>query len=393
MLKQRYDYIPIDYIRGQIIGLSKSHFLDNDTLVFTPVFERETSDCVKYWYCGLNNLKLKIYESGGIYISGSLHKFYNGGLHNHNQFSESQYLDVLSQLKETFRITPENIYIQCLEYGVNVKPPIKTNDILNNLIQHKNQDFEQKISNDRGKYLQCEHSQYIIKVYNKAKQYKLKDEVLRIEIKQTNWSNYRKQSITTLHDFNNVDKSIFVSYLLEKWNEIVLFDPTNREVGQWIKYSNINFWRSLDPKSDKTKFTHKTRLKELNKSKGRDIQTLINDQIINTINQLQGVRNYNFSTNQRVCKLTGVNISMQRNDSFLLSHGGLYHLLHNDKKTFERISKLFLTSNWTTSSIDKKVKEIAHNIRAKYTHRKRKYKGQQTTMFEPLEGKELQLYI
>jgi hypothetical protein len=404
VLQQRYDYIPIDFIKAQLVGLSEEHFLNNiglgvgkflkyNGLVFTPVFEKETSDTVKYWYNEFENFKLKIYESGGIYFSGSLHKFYNNGLHNHNEFNQSAYTETLERIKSVYGIEPQSIRIIQIEYGVNIKPPINTNDILYNLLQHKNKDFEQKISNDKGDYLQCEHSQYIIKVYNKAKQYKLIDEVLRIEIKQTNWSEYRKKGIRTLKDFNDTNKLQFLDYLLGKWNEIVFYDPTNKNVDKWIKYSNINFWRSIKTISDKNKSKHKNRLKELNKSNGLDIQNRIHNEIIKTVNLLQGVRNFNFNKNQRVCKLTGVNISMQRNDSFLLSHSGLYYLLQNDKKNFERIKSMFLNRNWFTSSIEKQIKEIAHNIRTKYTYRKRKHKGQQLIMFKPLEGKELQLYI
>lgn len=392
VLMQRYDYIPIDYIKAQIIGLNKEHFLNNDKLTFTPVFERETTDTVKYYYNEFENLKTKVYESGSIYFSGSLHKFYNNGLHNHNEFNKGAYFETLERIKSVYGIEPDNIRIIQMEYGVNILPPIPTNDILNNLIQHKNKDFEQKISNEKGKYYQCEHGSkqnkyYIIKIYNKAKQYNLKDKVLRIEIKQCNWSKYRMKGIRTLHDFNNVNKSIFVSYLLRKWNEVIFYDPTNRDVEKWGKYSNVNFWRELRTKSHTTQKKHADRLRELNKTKGKNVQKLVNDEVVNMMNKLQGVRNFNLVENQRFCRLTGVNISMQRNDSFLLSHVGLYHLLQNDKQTYLNIKKLFLSDLWATSSIQKQVKEIAHNIRAKYNYREKRFNGQQFTMFKPMGGK------
>jgi len=384
VLMQRYDYIPIDYIKAQIIGLDKDHFLNNDSLVFTPVLEQKTTDTVKYYFNDLENLKTKIYVSGGIYFSGSLHKFYNNGLHNHNEFNQNAYIETLERLKLVYGIEPHNIRIIQLEYGVNVLPPIPTNDILNNLIQHKNRDFEQKISNEKGKYYQCEHSNYILKVYNKGLQYGCKDEILRTEIKQTNWSEYRKQGFNTLHDFNECDKLQFINNLLTKWNDIIFYDPTNSNITKWGKYSNINFWRELRQKSHTTQKKHADRLKQLNKIHGLNVQKLVNDEVLKMVNNLQGFRNFNLVKNQRFCRLTKVNISMQRNDSFLLSHSGLYYLLEHDKPTFENLKKLFLSELWETSSITKQIKEIAHNIRAKYNYRERKYNGKQLTMFNPL---------
>nr|WP_299202495.1 hypothetical protein [uncultured Brumimicrobium sp.] len=393
VLQQRYNYIPIDYIKARIIGLNKEHFLNNGTLIFTPVFEEKTTDTVKYWYNDYNNLKTKVYETGGIYIAGSLHKFSNLGLHNHNQYNESAFNETIEELKRVYGIDTKHLQIIQIEYGVNLPPPIPTNEILNNLLQHKNKDFEQKISSEFGKYYQCQHSNYILKVYNKSLQYGCNDEILRIEIKQTNWSEYRKQGLHSLHDFNEYNKVDLLNNLLQKWNEIIFYDPTNTNIDKWSKYSNINFWRELRTKSHTTQKKHRDRLKLINSKFGLNIQIQISNLIIESVNNSQGLRNYNLVKNQRYCRLTGVNISMQRIDSFLLSHGGLNYLLQNDKQTFDKIANMFLTQKWFTSSIETQIKEIAHNIRAKYNYRELKYLGSQLTMFNIYGGKELQVYI
>ena len=310
VLMQRYEYIPIDFIKAQIIGLDKEHFLNNDKLVF-EWYKPKKPNKKPYWFNEFENIEIKIYETGSIYFSGSLHKFYNNGLHNHNEFNKGAYFETLERIKSIYGIEPENIRVIQLEYGVNILPPIQTNDILNNLIQHKNKDFEQKISNDNGKYYQCEHANYIIKIYNKSLQYGCKNEVLRIEIKQTNWSEHRQQGFNTLHDFNKWNKYQFVNNLLTKWNEVIFYDPTNRDVEKWGKYSNVNFWRELRTKSHTTQKKHTDRLRELNKTKGKNVQKRVNDEVVNMMNNLQGFRNFNLVENQRYCRLTGVNISMQ----------------------------------------------------------------------------------
>jgi hypothetical protein len=299
VLLQRYDYIPIDYIKAQITGFDKSYFLDNPNLTFTPVFESNTTDCVRYYYNENENMKLKVFESGAVYFFGSIHKFSNHGEHNHNQFSQSDYLKTLERLKSLYGITPQDLRLIQLEYGVNVTPPIPTNEILNNLLQHKNRDFEQKISSDNGKYYQSHHANYILKVYNKGLQYGCQSDILRIEIKQTNWSEYRRRGLITLHDFNECDKIAFLNDLLHKWSEVVFFDPTIKGVNRWDKYSNVNFWRELRAKSHTTQKKHRDRLMRVNETHGLNVQFLLFDEVVKTVNSLQGFRYSNLVKNQR----------------------------------------------------------------------------------------------
>tara|TARA_B100000508_G_scaffold141092_1_gene146449 strand:+ start:116023 stop:117279 length:1257 start_codon:yes stop_codon:yes gene_type:complete len=392
-LQQRYDYIPIDFIKCEVIGLDRDYFEQN--MILTKYESKKEKKQVNLSY-SKHNMKVTVYpksKTNRIELSGSLHKFINEGKHNYDQFTENKYYQSLELLNETYGIRPENLKILGLEYGVNITPPIITNEVLNNLIQHKNRDFEHKISNEHGNYYQCERSNYIIKIYNKALQYGCKDEILRIEIKQTNWSEYRKQGLYSLEDFNQCNKLLFLNNLLTKWNDIVFYDPTNKGVEKWGKYSNINFWRELRIKSNKTQKKHRDRLREINKKHGLNVQQLVNDEVVKNVNKLQGVRNYNFTKERRFCVLTGIEITMQRKDSFLLSHGGLYYLRKHEPETFKKIKDKFLSNNWLTSSIYKQVKEIAHVIRSRYNHQLSKYPAYQTSLFDLSKGKELRVYI
>ena len=393
-LLQRYNYIPIDYIKCEVIGLDRDYFEQN--MILTKYESKKEKKQVNLSY-SKHNMKVTVYpksKTNRIELSGSLHKFINGGKHNYDQFTENKYYQSLKLLKETFGIRPENLKILGLEYGVNISPPIKTNLVLNHILMNRNRVFTKGMDRPGANYNQCgDKRYYLIKIYNKGSQYKLNDEILRIEKKTQRWDAYRDKGIYTLEDFNKVCKKGFVNELLEHWNETVFYDPTNRDLDNWHEYSNIQFWREIRKKSYTTRKNHRDKLKEINKKHGLNVQSLISDEVIKTINSLQGLRNYNFSINPRYCRLTGVNISMQRNDSFLLSHAGLYHLIKHDKQTFESIKNLFLSNLWVTSSLKVQVKEIAHNIRDKYNYRKDKYKGNQLTIFRMDEVKELQVYI
>jgi hypothetical protein len=372
-INQIYDYIPIDFIKCKVIGLGLDHFKQNMNLT---EYESKKDNKSKYLFYEKKNIKIKYFVDGGlITLSGSLHKYFNDGLHNHNIFTYENYLEALKRLKNDFAVLPENLYIYTLEYGVNIIPPIKTKLILDNIVMHRHIETEIKINNFRGYYNQFKHDKYIIKVYDKAKQNKLKEDLLRFEIKETNWSEYRlKCGIETLADFNKSDKKIFVYKLIKKWEELIFYDPTIKTLKKWDKYSNINFWRNV---SIKQKSKHLKRLNHLIKTQSQNIKGQISNLILENI---EGVQNSDLNK-KRTCKLTGIDISNQRLDSSLLSHTGLKLLKDNDLKQYNFIKKAFLSTNWMTSPEQKQIKEIAHNIRSKYIYQKSHIDQSQLNLF------------
>lgn len=370
---QRYDYIPIDFIKCKVIGLGLDHFKQNMNLT---EYESKKDNKSKYLFYEKKNIKIKYFVDGGlITLSGSLHKYFNDGLHNHNQFTYKDYLEALKRLKNDFAVLPENLYIYTLEYGVNIKPPIKTKLILNGVLMHRQIENGKGIKNKSGHYKQFKHDKYIIKVYDKAKQNKLKEDLLRFEIKETNWSGYRlKYGIKTLADFNKSDKRIFVDKLLKKWEELIFYDPTIKGLDRWHKYSNDEFWPEV---SKKQKSKHLKRLNYLIKTQSQNIKGQISNLILENI---KGVQNSDLSK-KRTCKLTGIDISKQRPDSSLLSHTGLKLLKDKNLKQYNFIKKAFLSTNWMTSPEQKQIKEIAHNIRSKYIYQKNHVDQNQLNLF------------
>lgn len=370
---QRYNYIPVDFIKCQVIGLDIDHFKQNMDLTF---YESKKEGKSNHLFFYKDDINIKCFvDSGRIELSGSIHKYFNEGLHNYNRFTHQDYLTALERLKIDFAVEPKHLRILQLEYGFNVIPPIKTSDILNNLIYHSTTEVKDPQTSKYGNYKQFLKDKYIIKVYDKAKQYQRSNDILRIEIKQRNWSEYRnKYGIVTLEDFNQFDKTLFLDNLLLKWSEIVFYDPTIKGVEKWNKYSNVDFWRHTIFKTSK-KSKHHKRLKELNKNKGQNIQAKISDVIIDEVNNLQGVEYSDFSK-KRVCKLTGLDISKQRESSFLLSHTGIKQLKHTNPKLYHKIENAYLSDKWQTSSTETRIKEIAHNIRTKYNYISKRYYNQ-----------------
>jgi len=86
-------------------------------------------------------------------------------------------------------IEPHNLYLLHLESGFNLKPLTTAKYITDRCIQHltvnKTVGIDCKIE---GHYIQFKHSNYILKIYDKGKHFNLDKEIIRIEMKQTNWS-------------------------------------------------------------------------------------------------------------------------------------------------------------------------------------------------------------
>jgi len=132
-----------------------------------------------------------------------------------------------------------------------------------------------------------------------------------------------------------------------------------------------DYWRQLRKKRSRPTFKrHRDKLKLYNAEHGENIQGQISNLIFDKVGSLQKVTNCNFSEN-RVCPITGIDITHQRKDSLLLSHTGLQYIHDNDPELFHLLSYRFLSDNWQNSPVDVQIREIAHNIRNKYYNRRR----------------------
>jgi hypothetical protein len=395
----------IDYIKILIKGFNPSILEANPLLSFFDNINLSTGELKTINRNGnkvapsrnayYNGLEFKIYDTGTITLSGSLHKYWNSGAHNYNDFNIQSVLFVLNDLKNKFDIAPNQCILKCLEIGINITPPIPTNEILDNCFLHKTKSFEHKHNSDEGNYKQWVHSQYIIKIYNKALHYKSKGfdintEIMRFEIKYTKMQKLNEKEIYTLQDLINYGLHNFKTEILTEWENVLYFDNTTRidTLSKTIKkrlleYSNPNYWtRLINNKQIENFKNHRKQLKEITTKNSNNIQSSISKTINNKIDFL------NIKTTQidtltilskrvvlkNICRVTGINISMQKDESILLSHTGLKYYYKSDKKIFEQIKRTYLSKKWFNSNFEIQIKEIAHNIRNKSSNTNNKQK-------------------
>ncbi|SNB15552.1 conserved hypothetical protein [Flavobacterium psychrophilum] len=359
-----------------------------------------------------NGLEFIIYETGTVILSGSLHKYWNAGAHNYNDFNYSAFLYVIKDLNDKFNIKSDQCDLKCLEIGINIVPPIPTNEILDNCLLHKTKPFEYQKNSGEGKYKQVQHSQYIIKIYNKALHYKSKGvnvvgEIMRFEIKYTKMQKLNERGIFTLRDLANYGLHNFKNELLNEWQNVLFYDntiqidPLSTKLKRAVlEYSNPNYWTGLLANNQTKNFTyHKNQLKKITFENSNKIQDLtaeiigkkidfLNSKTIQidplTIQSKRIVLDNSNNTKNTLCKVTGFNIEMQKNDSVLLSHTGLKYYYKTDKKIFEQLKRKYLSKKWHKSNFEIQIKELAHNIRNANSNQtikqKRIYKPQQINL-------------
>ena len=399
----------VDFIKIIIKDLNPSileanpllDFFDNINLSTGEIktTNRQGNKVTPYKNANYRGLEFKIYDNGTVTLSGSLHKYWNSGAHNFNDFNLEAFLFVLKDLNTKFAIVLDNCILKCLEIGINIIPPIPTNHILDYCFLHKTNPFEYQKNSNEGKYKQVQHSQYIVKIYNKALHYKrdyseITTEIMRFEIKYTKMQKLNERGIFNLSDLANYGLHNFKNELLNEFNNILFYDTTVVSNSKSItNYKNPLYWIELLSNKQKDLFNyHRKHLKKITSQSSDKIQfqtTEIMRKKIDFLNtKTTQIDTLIILSKRVVCPITNINISMQRDNSILLSHTGLKYYFKNDKKIFEQIKKKYLSKVWIKSDFETQIKEIAHNIRNAKSNQNIKqiriYKPQQINLLSQL---------
>lgn len=251
-----------------------------------------------------NGLKFKLFNSGRLEVSGSIHKYYNhlqnikganqnsidriqkGFNGNDYNFKEIEYS--LKYIEKTYSLPLKTLLIENIEFGLNIKHSFDTSKILNGLMLHKGQKFKEPLMSS---YRQCEHNRYKLKIYDKSLQYGLKENVIRIEIKYVKMIDLKTINIINLNDLISY-KAMYNLFkkLMFEFDKIIFYDYTIDkerltpfELQKTIEYSNTLYWTSLKAnRRDKPK-KHLDRLILKN---SKNIKTQLEDLCIAKFNQL-----------------------------------------------------------------------------------------------------------
>lgn len=287
------DYVKIE-IPSSLIPLLES----NDHLDFFVKVKDSTGEIHSKKEANYKGMKFIIYGNDFCLLQGSLHKYFNDGIHNFNDFTLKDLNSVIKDIKTRFGICIGNFTIRNIEFGVNIKPEISSENFMQGLISSGNKSFTSIETNTSNcDYKQIIKQRFIIKVYDKGKQYRpispnLK-ELIRFELKFRKMIDLNEIGFRSLFDLKHSSVRDKILHKLKRaWQSIILFDYDLNLSGisDYIKdiklnqWSNPNYWILLDPKNRNKQKVLFTKFIE---SCSRNLHALHWDLIFKKWNQLE----------------------------------------------------------------------------------------------------------
>ena len=217
---------------------------NNDLLVYEGKSEKRFNDEIKELVTkSYKNLYFTKYQNR-LEITGSIHYFFNNGVHNANDFNLSDCINTILELQDVFNLDLNKCFLINLEYGINVVPTISIKELINNLIYHEKRQFVRPTKFDYYR-IAGKTTYKQIKAYNKGVQFPQHCDIntFRFEVKTKQAKFINKLGLYTLNDLTivgNYDK--LIASLVKEWNSVLLFENSNAIDPKFI---NSNFWETL----------------------------------------------------------------------------------------------------------------------------------------------------
>ncbi len=211
----------------------------------------------KYFVKRYKNLVVEVYpKSKTIKVEGSLHRYFNDGTHNHNDFDRVALYDTIVEVCQILNTAPQNANIHGIEFGINVRTPFNPSFVLEQLLS-LNTETAKKDQVYFFDFYEFDFTHYKLKIYNKSQQYKLDFDLLRVElhIKKMQWLASKGSLLKTLEDLqqlNHLQK--LGEILINCFDEIIIAEPletstmTAKDAQQYEQLIRRNNWNNLNPK-------------------------------------------------------------------------------------------------------------------------------------------------
>ena len=317
------------------------------------------------------------------------HYYYNNGLHNANDFNCKDAKAVITNFGKLFNIDLDKALVMNIEFGINILSPICIKDLITYLAYQGKNPFVNNEDLAFSKFATSKNKEgyfnlfKVIKAYAKGLQFPQYCNIntFRFEVKSNRTEYIKKHlGVTYVSDLLNYEVYYKMGQILQKeFSSVLILEPVNNDylkVSEQIKINellNPNTWYRFIQSSNRNRFSDK--IKQFNKLVSKDpnnTKKQLENCIKNKLIKLQKGCNFNTSkkikkgadlsnsivqictfsllTNcnnntQRKCPVTGVNISMQKDNSKLLSNTGLRWLSNNNIKEFNKWVNILITGN------------------------------------------------
>ena len=178
------------------------------------------------------------------------YKGFNGDLFTFESITET-----IAHLCGVLDISPYICTLQNIEIGINNIVPFQVVRFIDGLLYHKGKSITEAKDEDGWTYKQFKHGEYIVKIYDKGKQYLLPNEVIRVEVKITKMRKLIEKAginISTLADINETTLKQAFDFLYNEFNEVIYYDYSLKTDGlteakqrKVLEYQNRTFWEGL----------------------------------------------------------------------------------------------------------------------------------------------------
>lgn len=245
----------IDFIKLDI-SQSINRVTNNELLSFYRRVDADTGECKDYRAAEHKNWLLKLKKERYLSLEGSLHKFFNDGNHNHNDFGNTEIVSTITNLTNILGFDPQTAILHNLEFGVNIEVPFNPKDFLQNQIINFKGQPKAKNSAVKGKgfMVEFEQTSYLIKFYDKGSQYNLSKRILRFEIRTKRMAFVKSTGVKTLADLTDITKlRKLIPLLLEAFDDLLIFDKADEnrlsadDLVIYLHGINADYWVQLKP--------------------------------------------------------------------------------------------------------------------------------------------------
>ena len=201
-------------------------------------------------------------ESQIVKVRGNLHYYFNQGKHNANDFHFQDVCMCIDEICSILHVSPNQAFLRCLEFGVNITPAFPLKRLLDGLLCFKNS-IVQKDDNSRIESYIFKFNQYYLKLYDKGAIANIgKSNILRFEnhISKMQWIQKRIPSLQTLADLQSLENfQILQKVLWELASEVLIIEElttlnmTQTEQTKWQHLIEKRNWIGLTPEQRRVK--------------------------------------------------------------------------------------------------------------------------------------------
>lgn len=296
----------LDYINMEEQNRDLNELLTNPLLSnhWIANVENETGEIKNYTarWKGLY-LKTKFQSEGKVRlkIDGSLSVFRNNG-NNITDLNRGSLIDSLNYLERNGVINPAKAVPHVLEFGLNIPISQSVSEVLDTFLLYRTTPFKQMRNTDASSKnrnfagIECDCSQFQIKIYDKGSQYSLKENLLRFEIKSKRMQFFKRNGInitsvgdltdrTVLRDLQRITLDIYDKILKAKPADKNDLKTPQKEVLRFGQFRD--YWIKLHRDSPRKFRAKRRQFLELQKWNNYNLHSEIRNKIFTKWERLQ----------------------------------------------------------------------------------------------------------